>query len=117
MLEKCKQNKSKKKELSNNYQRKNKYQSDSHRSRSEFSSNSNDFLQRNITVVLDILFFLLITERFFESLNDIGRSSGDNFDLSLTVLANKLNSDIQTLPGLSSLDNIIRNLLSRLNKE
>ena len=67
--------------------------------------------------MLDVLFFLLITERFLESLNDIGRSSRDNFDLSLTVLADELNSDIQTLPGLSSLDNIIRNLLSRLKKK
>lgn len=92
------------------------YQGDSHGSRSELSGDLDDLLQRDVAVVLDVLLLLSVTQRLLERLDDVGRGGRDDHDGSLTVLADQLDGDVQTLPGLGSLDNIIGDLLGGLEK-
>lgn len=108
----------KKKRLPRNNQsgahEKDKYQSDSHGSRSELSGDLDDLIQRDVAVVLDVLLLLSVAQRLLERLDDIGRGGRDDLDGSLTVLADQLDSDVQALPGLGSLDDIIGDLLGGL---
>ena len=93
---------------------KKKYQGDSHGSRSELSGDLDDLFQRDVAVVLDVLLLLSVAQRLLERLDDVGRGGRDDLDGSLTVLADQLDGDVQALPGLSSLDDIIGDLLGGL---
>lgn len=92
------------------------YQGDSHGSRSELSGDLDDLLQRDVAVVLDVLLLLSVAQRLLERLDDVGRGGRDDHDGRLTVLADQLDRDVQALPGLGSLDDIIGDLLGGLGK-
>ena len=78
---------------------------------SHLTGNVNDLVQRNRTVVLDVLLLLSVSWGLLKSTNDQRRGRGNNRDSSLTVLDGKLNSDTDTLVVLGGLGDIFTDLL------
>ena len=66
--------------------------------------------------MLDVLLLLSVAQRLLERLDDVGRGGRDDHDGRLTVLADQLDRDVQALPGLGGLDDIIGDLLGGLGK-
>lgn len=66
--------------------------------------------------MLDVLLLLSVAQRLLERLDDVGRGGRDDHDGRLTVLADQLDRDVQALPRLGGLDDIIGDLLGGLGK-
>ena len=88
----------------------------SHGAGTHDAGDADEVVLGDVAVVLDVLLLLSVTQRLLERLDDVGRGSRDDLDGSLTVLADQLDSDVQALPGLSGLDDIIGDLLGGLYK-
>lgn len=73
--------------------------------------NSDNVVEGDVSVVLNVLLLLAVTVGLVEGLDDQRGGSGDELDGSLTVLDDQLDGDADSLPFLSSLGDIISNLL------
>jgi hypothetical protein len=62
--------------------------------------------------VLDVLLLLAVTRGLLESLDDEGRSGGNDGDSGLTVLDGQLDCDTETLPVAGGLGDIFTDLCS-----
>lgn len=86
----------------------------SHRAGSHHSGNADNFIEGDVTVVLDVLDLLTIAWWFLQGLYDQGSSRWDNRDGSLSVLDGQAHGDLQTLPVSSGLGNVVTDLLGGL---
>jgi len=84
-----------------------------HRSLSHDPGSAQDIVPGDVTVVEDVLDLLSVTWGLLERLDDHRASAGHNADGSLTVLDGQLDGDLQALPLLGVLANIVTNLLGR----
>lgn len=82
-----------------------------HATRTHSAGHLDDFIESQVAIVLDVFHLLTVPRRFLQSLDDQWSCRGDHFDLSLTILDDQLNSDLQTLPVGGSLGNVITDFL------
>ena len=75
------------------------------------ASRVDDVIKGDVAVVLDVLHLLAVTRGLLQSLDDEGRGRGDDVDGGLTVLDGQLDGDLQTLPVLSGLGDVVTDLL------
>ncbi|CEO96626.1 hypothetical protein PBRA_005235 [Plasmodiophora brassicae] len=81
------------------------------RPRTHRTSNVENRLERQVSIVLDVLLLLAITDWLLESANDERRRRRDDLDLSLTVLDSQLAGDTETLVLSGRLRNVLTNFL------
>lgn len=74
-------------------------------------SDTNNVVEGDVSVVLNVLLLLAITVGLVEGLDDQSGGSGDHLDGGLTVLDDQLDGNADSLPVLSGLSNIISDLL------
>ena len=74
-------------------------------------SNLDNFLEGDVTRVLDVLDLLTVTGGLLEGLDDAGGDGGKEGDGGNTVLDDELAGNLKTLVFLSSLHDIITDLL------
>lgn len=77
----------------------------------QFASDLNDIIQRDGSVVLDILHLLAISWWLLQSLDDHSSSRGYDLNGSLSVLHSHLNGNLESFPILGSGGDIITDLL------
>ena len=82
-----------------------------HRLGADVLSNLDNFLEGDVTRVLDVLDLLTVTGGLLEGLDDAGGDGGHKGDGGDTVLDDELAGDLKTLVFLSSLHDIITDLL------
>jgi hypothetical protein len=70
-----------------------------------------DLSEVNVAVVLHVLDFLAVTRGLLQGADQIGSSAGGDIDLSNTVLDGELAGDLETLPLLGGLLDILTDLL------
>jgi len=75
------------------------------------SGAADDVIHGNVTVVLDVLDLLSVSDGLLERLDDDRRSGWDNRDLSLSVLDGQLDGDLETLPVSGGLADVVTDLL------
>mmetsp|Transcript_28408 Transcript_28408/g.44167 ORF Transcript_28408/g.44167 Transcript_28408/m.44167 type:complete len:198 (+) Transcript_28408:51-644(+) len=75
------------------------------------TSNFNDLVEGDVTVVNDVLHLLAVTNGLVEGLHDQRRGRGDDTDGSLTVLHGELNGHVQSLPVHGGFLDILTDLL------
>ena len=82
-----------------------------HGGRSNFLGNSNDLIERELSVVDNVLGLLSVTWGLLQGLEDERGSGGLDGDGSLTVLNHNLNVDLDTSPVLGGFLNIFTDFL------
>lgn len=74
-------------------------------------SDTNDVVEGDVSVVLNVLLLLAVAVGLVQSLDDQSSGGGHHLDGGLTVLDDELHRDTDSLPVLSGLSNIISDLL------
>ena len=72
-----------------------------------------DVVHGDVAVVLDVLDLLAVARGLLQGLDDEGSGRGDDGHLGLPVLDGELHSDLETLPVLSGLGDVVTDLLWR----
>lgn len=78
-----------------------------------FTCNVEDCVQVDVAVVFDVLDLLPVTVRLIQGLDDQGGGGRDDRASGLPVLASQLHCDLQALPLLGGLGNVVTDLLGR----
>ena len=70
-----------------------------------------DVVQSDVAIVLDVLDLLPVPGRFLEGLDDESRGRGNNLHLGLPVLDGEFDGDLESLPVLCGLGDVVTDLL------
>jgi hypothetical protein len=87
-----------------------------HGALTHFLGNVDDLIKGQVSIVLDVLDLLAVTNGLVQGLHDKRRCSRDQGDSSLTVDDSKLDSHVETLPVERGLLDILTNLLGGQTK-
>ncbi len=80
------------------------------------SGDVQDLIEGDVSAVLHVLHLFTVAFGLLQSFDYHGRSCGHNLNRGVTILADKLDSNVHALPCLGGLGDIVTNLLGRLRQ-